>query len=95
LRPYDSPELDPRPELLPVYLLLSLTRLGVTLAISVLLAIPTGYLAAKSAFARRLILPTLDIFQSVPIVGFFPVAVWGFVRLFGARRSVSSWPRSS
>jgi NitT/TauT family transport system permease protein len=83
LRPYDSPELDPRPELLPVYLLLSLTRLGVTLAISVLLAIPTGYLAAKSAFARRLILPTLDIFQSVPIVGFFPVAVWGFVRLFG------------
>ena len=83
LRPYDSPELDPRPELLPVYLLLSLTRLGVTLALSVLLAIPTGYLAAKSAFARRLILPTLDIFQSVPIVGFFPVAVWGFVRLFG------------
>ena len=83
LRPYDSPELDPRPELLPLYLLLSLTRLGVTLAISVLLAVPTGYLAAKSAFARRLILPTLDIFQSVPIVGFFPVAVWGFVRLFG------------
>jgi len=83
LRPYDSPELDPRPELLPLYLLLSLARLGVTLAISVLLAIPTGYLAARSAFARRLILPTLDIFQSVPIVGFFPVAVWGFVRLFG------------
>jgi len=60
-----------------------MTRLGVTLAISVLLAIPTGYLAARSPFARRLILPTLDIFQSVPIVGFFPVAVWGFVRLFG------------
>jgi len=95
LRPYDSPELDPRPELLPVYLLLSLTRLGVTLAISVLLAIPTGYLAAKSAFARRLILRRSTFSSRCRSSGSFRWPFWGFVRLFGARRSVSSWPRSS
>ncbi len=83
LNPYNAPELNLRVGLLPLYLLFSLTRLAVTLGLSVLLALPTGYLAARSRFARKLILPTLDVFQSVPVLGFFPVAVWGFIRLFG------------
>jgi NitT/TauT family transport system permease protein len=83
LHPYNVPELDLRPALLPLYLLFSLARLSVTLVISVLLALPTGYLAYRSPLARRLILPTLDIFQSVPVLGFFPVAVWACIGLFG------------
>lgn len=82
LRPYDAPELDPRPGLLPVYLLLSLARLVVAYAVAVLLALATGHLAARSAFARRIILPTLDVLQSVPILGFFPVAVGFFIGVF-------------
>ena len=83
LRPYDSPELDPRPILLPVYLLRSLARLTVAYVIAVTLALATGHLAARSPFARRIILPTLDVLQSVPILGFFPAAVAVFITISG------------
>jgi NitT/TauT family transport system permease protein len=83
LRPYDAPELDPRPILLPVYLLRSLARLGVAYVLAVTLALGTGHLAARSPFARRLILPTLDVLQSVPILGFFPAAVAVFITITG------------
>lgn len=83
LRPFDAPELDPSPALLPVYLLRSLARLSVAYGFAVLLALATGHLAARSRFARRLILPTLDVLQSVPILGFFPAAVSVFIGLFG------------
>lgn len=83
LRPFDSPELDPSAALLPVYLLRSLARMTVAYAVAVLLALATGHLAAASPVARRVILPTLDVLQSVPILGFFPAAVSVFVGLFG------------
>src|SRR5262249_51802775 len=83
LRPFDAPELDPRLWLLPVYLLRSLARLLLAYAFAVLMALATGQLAARSPFARRLILPTLDVLQSVPILGFFPAAVTVFIGLFG------------
>jgi NitT/TauT family transport system permease protein len=82
LRPYDAPSLDPRPALLPVYLLLSLARLATAYAVALLLALAVGHLAARSPFARKLILPTLDVLQSVPILGFFPVAVAFFIGVF-------------
>lgn len=83
VRPYDAPELDPRPLLLPLYLLRSLSRLLVSYAAAVVLALGVGHLAARSPVARRLILPTLDVLQSVPILGFFPAAVGLFIGLFG------------
>jgi NitT/TauT family transport system permease protein len=83
LRPYDSPELDPRAALLPVYLLRSLARMLVAYALAVLLALATGHLAATSPTARKIILPTLDVLQSVPILGFFPAAVAVFIGVFG------------
>jgi NitT/TauT family transport system permease protein len=82
LGPYDSPELDPRPALLPLYLFVSLARLTAAYLVAVVLALVTGHLAARSEFARRLILPTLDVLQSVPILGFFPVAVGFFIGIF-------------
>ena len=83
LRPYDAPELDPRPVLLPVYLLRSLARLAVAYVLAVTLALATGHLAARSPLARRVILPTLDVLQSVPILGFFPAAVAVFITISG------------
>jgi NitT/TauT family transport system permease protein len=82
LRPYDQAALDTRPSLLPLYLLLSLARLAVAYAVALVMALAVGNLAARSAFARRLILPILDVLQSVPILGFFPVAVGFFIALF-------------
>src|SRR6185436_8815576 len=75
--------LDPSAALLPIYLLRSLARMTVAYGVAVLLALATGHLAANSPVARRIILPTLDVLQSVPILGFFPAAVAVFVGLFG------------
>lgn len=83
LQRYDTPTLDPRPALLPVYLLFSLIRLFTAYVVAVLLALAVGQLAASSRFARRLILPVLDVLQSVPILGFFPVAVGFFIAISG------------
>src|SRR4029453_7143970 len=83
LQPYAAPTLDPRPALLPVYLLFSLARLFAAYVVAVLLALAVGQLAASSRFARRLILPVLDVLQSVPILGFFPVAVGFFIAISG------------
>src|SRR6185503_8331371 len=66
-----------------IYLLRSLARLAMAYGLAVTLALATGHLAARSRFARRLILPTLDVLQSVPILGFFPAAVTVFIGLFG------------
>ncbi len=82
LRPFDAPELDPSPALIPLYLLRSLARLVVAYFFAVTLALALGRLAARSPFARRLILPTLDVLQSVPILGFFPAAVAVFIGIF-------------
>jgi NitT/TauT family transport system permease protein len=82
LRPYDAPAQNPEPALLPVYLLLSLARLTAAYLAAVLLALAIGHLAARSPAARRVILPVLDVLQSVPILGFFPVAVGFFIGVF-------------
>jgi len=82
LRPFDAPELDPRPILLPLYLVRSLARLVLAYTFAVTLALAVGRLAARSLVARRIILPTLDVLQSVPILGFFPAAVAVFIGIF-------------
>src|SRR3954463_11995383 len=82
LRPFDAPELDPRPVLLPLYLVRSLARLALAYCFAVTLALALGRLAARSRLARRLILPPPDVLQSVPILGFFPAAVAVFIGIF-------------
>jgi NitT/TauT family transport system permease protein len=82
LRPFDAPELDPRPILLPLYLVRSLARLALAYFFAVTVALAVGRLAARSPRARRIILPTLDVLQSVPILGFFPAAVAVFIGIF-------------
>jgi NitT/TauT family transport system permease protein len=41
-----------------------------------------GYIAAKNVHARKVMLPLLDILQSVPVLGFLSVTVTGFLALF-------------
>jgi NitT/TauT family transport system permease protein len=41
-----------------------------------------GYIAAKSVRARKVMLPLLDILQSVPVLGFLSITVAGFLALF-------------
>ena len=45
------------------------------LGLSIVFALTVGILAARSKRAESVILPLLDIFQSIPILGFFPFVI--------------------
>ena len=47
------------------------------LGLSILFALAVGIAAARSKQAEAVILPLLDIFQSIPILGFFPFVIAG------------------
>jgi NitT/TauT family transport system permease protein len=51
------------------------------LGLSILFALVIGITAARSKRAEAVILPLLDIFQSIPILGFFPFVIGG---IYGA-----------
>ncbi|MCP8313640.1 MAG: ABC transporter permease subunit [archaeon] len=58
-------------------------RLLIAFLISLAFAISYGIIAARKARAEKILIPVLDILQSVPILGFFPAAVFFFIALFG------------
>jgi NitT/TauT family transport system permease protein len=47
------------------------------LALSILFALAVGIIAARNKRAEPVILPLLDVFQSIPILGFFPLIIAG------------------
>ncbi|MFB7733216.1 ABC transporter permease [Streptomyces sp. NPDC056112] len=60
----------------------SLLRMFVALALSTAFTFGYAYAAAKSRRLERILIPALDILQSVPVLAFLTVAVTGFVALF-------------
>ncbi len=63
----------------------SMVRMILAYLLSLVFAISYGYFAATSKAAERVLLPILDILQSVPIMGFFPVAIVVIVNLTGSQ----------
>ncbi len=80
--PRTSAALNLSPRMLPLYAGYSLLRMLVAYALSLGFALAAGYWAAASAGGRRFILPALDVLQAVPILGFFPAAIFFFIRVF-------------
>src|SRR6266576_969184 len=78
-------QIDLRAAALPKYTLYSLMRGVLALAVSFVFALLFGYTAARSRGAERLLLPVLDILQSIPVLGFLPGLVLGLVALFPHR----------
>ena len=72
--------LDPRN--LPEYGLRTVLRMALALAASLVFSLAYAALAAKSRRAEKLLIPVLDILQSVPILGFLSITVTGFIALF-------------
>jgi NitT/TauT family transport system permease protein len=70
---------------LPGYLLRTLLRMAAAMAVSLLLSMAFATLAARSRTAERLLVPLLDILQSIPILGFLSITVTGFIALFPGR----------
>lgn len=70
------------PHYLPGYALRTVSRLFIALFFSLLFTFTVATLAAKNRRAERIIIPLIDILQSVPILGFLSITVVGFIRLF-------------
>lgn len=74
--------IDLSPRALPRYTLFSLSRGLLAYALSLAFTLVYGYWAAKDKVAERLLVPLLDILQSIPILGFMPGLVLGLVSVF-------------
>lgn len=81
-----GPEFVPVPSRLPLYALLSLTRVGVALIFSLFIAIIYGYLAYRFQSLERILIPVLDVFQSIPVLSFMPAVTMIVFSLLGGTR---------
>jgi NitT/TauT family transport system permease protein len=80
LRP--AVEIDLSIRSLPKYTLLSLSRGLVAYVLSLLFSLAYGYWAAKDRLAERVLIPILDVLQSIPVLGFLPGVVLALVAAF-------------
>jgi len=71
---------DPRD--LPLYALYSLVRISGAYALSLLFALAYGYIAASSRRAEIVMVPLLDILQSIPVLSFLPGVMLAMVAIF-------------
>lgn len=74
------------PSALPLYALYSLVRIGVAYGLSLIFALGYGYLAANSRRAEIILIPLLDILQSIPVLSFLPGVMLAMVALFPHRQ---------
>jgi NitT/TauT family transport system permease protein len=63
------------PAVLPYYATLSLARMTAAYGLSLAFTLVYGYKAAFDRRAQRVLLPLLDVLQSVPILSFLPVVL--------------------
>lgn len=68
--------------MLPFYAVRTVVRMLIAMFFSLLFTFIFGLWAAKSKRAARIIIPVIDILQSVPILGFLSVTVTAFIALF-------------
>jgi NitT/TauT family transport system permease protein len=71
---------------LPYYAFCSFYRMLAAYVASLIFAITYGMSAARSPRRERIMIPAIDVAQSVPVIGFFPAAIYFFVTLAGGGR---------
>ena len=76
-----GPEISLSPLALPWYALLSVGRMAAAYFLSMLFSLFYGYAAARHRGARTVLMPLLDILQSVPILSFLPVVLLGLTAI--------------
>jgi NitT/TauT family transport system permease protein len=74
------------PRALPLYAAYSLVRISIAYILSLLFALGYGLAAAKSERAAKILLPLLDILQSIPVLSFLPGVMLAMVALFPGRQ---------
>ncbi|ABR89383.1 ABC transport system permease protein [Janthinobacterium sp. Marseille] len=84
-RPFVVGEVTPislDPANLPYYLLRTILRMFIALGCALLFSFVFAAIAAKYRAAEKVMIPTLDILQSVPILGFQAIAIAPFIAFF-------------
>jgi NitT/TauT family transport system permease protein len=71
----EGPVISLKPDALPWYALYSLLRMGAAYVLSVAFMFIYGYIAARNSRNERVMIPLLDVLQSVPILSFLPVVL--------------------
>jgi len=74
----EGPVISLSPRALPRYALFSVARMAAAYALSMLFTLAYGYLAAYNRRAEQVLMPLLDVLQSVPILSFLPVVLLSF-----------------
>ena len=67
---------------LPFYAMRTVLRMFIALMLSIMVTFVVGALAAKNRRAEQIIIPAIDILQSVPVLSFLAITVTGFIHLF-------------
>jgi NitT/TauT family transport system permease protein len=75
-------EIHLSPWYLPQYTFYSITRGLLAYCCSLAFTLVYGYWAAKDRLAERVLIPVLDILQSIPVLGFMPTLVLALIALF-------------
>ncbi len=74
------------PRSLPAYAFYSCVRIAIAYLLSLAFAIGYGYLAAYNKRAEALLIATLDILQSIPVLSFLPGVMLAMIALFPTRQ---------
>jgi NitT/TauT family transport system permease protein len=79
--PAPQAQISQSPRALPLYALYSLVRISLAYGLSLIFALGYGYLAASSRRAEVVLVPLLDILQSIPVLSFLPGVMLAMVAL--------------
>ena len=74
------------PSHLPLYAFYSIVRIFLAYALSLVFAIAYGYTAAYNKHLESLLIATLDILQSIPVLSFLPGVMLAMMSLFPSRQ---------
>ena len=73
---------NPEISSLPYYTFRTLLRITITLGISTAWGVSFGILASTNKTASMILVPFIDLLQSIPILGYFPAVIILFISLF-------------
>jgi len=73
---------NPEISYLPLYTFSTVSRIVITLLASVIWGVSFGILAATNKMASLILTPFIDLLQSLPILGYFPIVI-GFLFALG------------
>ncbi|MBX6360011.1 MAG: ABC transporter permease subunit [Acidobacterium ailaaui] len=79
-------QISQSPRMLPLYAFYSVVRIGVAYLLSLLFAVVYGYIAAYHRRLEALMIATLDILQSIPVLSFLPGVMLAMMSLVPSRQ---------